>query len=531
MTLIAVNHELRPNLNFVAAKDSSDILTARFRDGDVATVVAILAQLLEFALPYPATILKMALVVVFAIPGRSVFLPALLISQLFASDFLLGGVSTYEYLLERHEAARVTILGFPLTTNYVFALTLTLRVFHEAITQPQTFRGIVSVRWLVAWASCFMPAVLAALIGQTEGRFSWTAPIRDVMMIGCLFYGIILARNKTETIAVISRRLIPLAIGMLSLAMVGYFYSRGMYLAAALGPAFFLSSRATAGGNRRWLLCTALFALSLAYTFAIYPTAYALTVATSLYSTSGNSFALIAIWGMSLLMALLMRFKRIGIQEQTVRARAWLLPMAAGAVAILFPIIFSLATYTFTYDIPKVRNIYDLNTSDRFMYKLFFDRAPIWRGAIDEVCTPPYFIKASSQMSYRLTLDGDKLPWPAGSHNIVLEELRRNGWYTGLICLILIVKANMLVLSAALGSAEPVVRSFSIAAFSSLFILTLTSHIPMETNAALWLLGPAGMCAYLLRGGESIAIDRQRTGSCPAIGREFKHSQQRAFVG
>ena len=73
----------------------------RLRDGDIATVVAILAQLLEFGLPYPATILKIILTVLFTIPGRSVFLPALLICQFFSSDFLLGDVSTYEYLQER----------------------------------------------------------------------------------------------------------------------------------------------------------------------------------------------------------------------------------------------------------------------------------------------------------------------------------------------------------------------------------------------------------------------------------------------
>ena len=506
MTLVVTQHGPPPAFNLARPSSPPHVAAVRLRDGDIATVVAILAQLLEFGLPYPATILKIILTVLFTIPGRSVFLPALLICQFFSSDFLLGDVSTYEYLLERHEAARVTILGFPLTTNYVFAVAMTLRVFHEVISRPETFRGIISTRWLWAWASCFGPALLAVLFGKTEGRFSWTAPIRDVMMVGCLFYGMILARNKTETIAIIMHRLIPLAIGMLSLAMIGYFYSRGMYLVTALGPAFFLTGRTLGQRSQRWTKYAILFGLSLAYTFAFYPTAYAMTVATVLYSTSGNSFALIAIWLVAVIMTILLRSNRISTQTQ--RKRFTLIPLAAGVMAILLPIVFTFGTYSFSYELPKVRDIYDLPVFDRFMHKLFYDRAPIWRGAIDELCSPPYVIKASGQMGYRLMLNGDKTPWPAGSHNLVLEELRRNGWYSGIICLFLIIRANMFTLAAALQANDATVRSFAIATFSCLFILTLTSHIPMETNAAIWLLGPAGICPYLLRGARAVPLNR-----------------------
>ena len=448
----------------------------------------------------------MILTVFFTILGRSVFLPALFICQFYASDFMLDNMSTYEYFLERHEAARVTILGFPLTINYVFAVGMTLRVFHEALSRPGTFRGIISTKWLWAWASCFVPALLAALTGMTEDRVSWTAPIRDVMMVGCLFYGMILARNKTETIAIIMHRLIPLAIGMLSLAMIGYFYSRGMYLVTALGPAFFLTGRMLMKRSQRWTKYAPLFGLSLAYAFAFYPTAHAMTVATLLYSTSGNSFALMAIWFVAVILTILLRSNRISTQTQ--RKRFTLIPLAAGVMAILLPIVFTFGTYSFSYELPKVRDIYDLPVFDRFMHKLFYDRAPIWRGAIDELCSPPYVIKASGQMGYRLMLNGDKTPWPAGSHNLVLEELRRNGWYSGIICLFLIIRANMFSLAAALQANDATVRSFAIATFSCLFILTLTSHIPMETNAAIWLLGPAGICAYLLRGARAVSMNR-----------------------
>jgi len=177
-------------------------------------------------------------------------------------------------------------------------------------------------------------------------------------------------------------------------------------------------------------------------------------------------------------------------------------------VATLFPIVFALVSSSFTVDIPRVKDIYELSTQDRFMYKLFYDRAPIWRGAFDEVLKPPFFLKSGGLTAgYKLMLNGDKVPWPAGSHSLVLEELRRNGWYSGLLCLILIIRANVFSLRAVIFADHSLVRAFAIASFSSLFILTLTSHIPMETNAALWALGLAGMCAFLVQGGRAATAD------------------------
>jgi len=170
-----------------------------------------------------------------------------------------------------------------------------------------------------------------------------------------------------------------------------------------------------------------------------------------------------------------------------------------------------LFSMTYTFEMEKVKDPGELPIRDRFVYKLFHDRAPIWRGAVDEIITPPYFVKAGGAgMGYRLLLNGDRVPWPAGSHNLALEELRRNGWYTGLICLIIILRGSVFALRAVIKASDPVVRAFAIASFSSLFILTITSHIPMETNAALWLLGPAGMCASLVQGHQRQAARRSQ---------------------
>jgi hypothetical protein len=479
----------------------------RFRDGDVALLIAVVLQLLEFVAAYPATLMKIIFVSLCTFPGRSVFLPALLVCQFFASDFLLGDVTAYEYLLQRHDSARVMVLGFPLTTNYAFAACVTVRVLHEATARPRTFAGIISPAWLWAWASCFLPAILSAMLGKAEARFSWTAPIRDVMMVGCLFYGMILARNPAEAIAVVTRRLVPLGCVMITLAMVGYFYSRGMYFITALGPALFLSWRAFSGRAGRWGIYAYLFALTTVYAFALYPTAYARQVAQTLYSTSGNSTALIACWLLPIVIVFIIR--RNSRFDNRRAGLVTALPIVAAAFALIFPIAFAMFSVTFPFEMDKVKDPGELPIRERLAYKLFQDRAPIWRGAVDEILTPPYFLKTGGAgIGYRLMLNGDKVPWPAGSHNLALEELRRNGWYAGAICLIIILRGSVFSLRAVIMASDPLVRSFAIASFSSLFILTLTSHIPMETNAALWLLGPAGMCASLVQSHQRRASRR-----------------------
>jgi len=504
--------------NRVHGNSSADFQGVRFRDGDLALLLAIALQVLEFVFAYPATVMKMIFVAICTVPGRAAFLPALFVCQFYVSDFQLGEMTTYEYLLERHESARVTVFGFPLTTNYVFAVSVTLRVVHEALSRPKTFAGIISPVWLVLWISCFLPAILSATLGRAEGRFSWTAPIRDVMMVGCLFYGMILARNSTETTAVITRRLAPFACGMISLAMVGYFYSRGMYFVTALGPALFLSWKAFAGRAGRWALYAYLFTLTSLYAFALYPTPYARKIAESLYSTSGNSTTLIACWLLPMLIIFVIRRNARGDGKRL----GWVnvLPFAAGLFALVLPIAFAVLTTFLSVEMPKVKDPGELPIRDRIFYKLFYDRAPIWRGTLDEVLSPPYVLKTGGAgMSYKLMLNGDKSPWPAGSHNLVLEELRRNGWYTGVICLILILRGSVFALRAVIKASDPVVRAFAITAFSSLFVLSVASHIPMETTAALWLLGPAGMCASLVKGHQRQSAVRSTVAASAHPGR------------
>jgi hypothetical protein len=272
-----------------------------------------------------------------------------------------------------------------------------------------------------------------------------------------------------------------------------------MYFVTALGPALFLSWKAFAGRAGRWALYAYLFTLTSLYAFALYPTAYARTVAESLYSTAGNSTTLIACWLLPMLIIVIIR-RNARLDSQRL---GWvnILPFAAGLSALVLPVAFAVFSVAFTVDTQKVKDLGELPISERIVYKLFHDRAPIWRGSLDEILTPPYVLKTGgASMGYRLMLNGDKIPWPAGSHNLALEELRRNGWYTGAICLILILRGSVFALRAVIKASDPVVRAFAIASFSSLFVLTVSSHIPMETNAALWLLGPAGMCASLVKG-------------------------------
>ena len=474
--------------------------------GDIATAAALATLALEAVFAYPAVILRITLVAVLTLRAHAVFLPALLICQLYASDFQLGNIQTYDYLLERYEASRVTVFGFPITTNYVFALCLTLTVLHRFASRPDLFRGLVSPWAVLLWCSCFPIAILAALVNLTDKAVSWTAPIRDVMMVGCVFLGLILAEDIQAIRTVILKRIVPLSLCMLGLAWFGFFYARGMYWITSAGPAILAVNLLMRDQSISKWFAFIFATLTTTYTFAIYPTAYAFSVGKALYSDNATTFALKGMWAGALILVPLAIVLSGRAKRQFGRApappRAPTKTIAAWAAVILmmgFPVALAAVSSRVQVELSSKKLSVDLPWYEQFLFKLLYDRAPIYRGAIDEVTTPPFVLKAGTRASYRLMLNGDKRPWPAGSHNLVLEELRRNGWYSGIICLSIILGAMAWACTAFLKTTDPLLSWYAGASFITLLISGLTSHIPMETNASIWLLTPAGISAALYR--------------------------------
>jgi hypothetical protein len=483
--------------------------------GDVATVAALGTLILEFFLAYPAVIFRILLVAVLTLRARAAFLPALLLCQLYASDFDLANVQTYDYLVDRYEASRVTIFGFPITTNYVFAVCLTVTVLSRYLSRPHLFRGLISSWAVFLWCTCFPIALLAALVNLTDKTVSWTAPIRDVMMVGCVFFGIILAEDTQTIRGVVTRRLLPMFLCMLLLAWFGYFYARGMYWITAAGPAI-LFVKLLMGDRGITLWFAVVFAaVTTAYTFAIYPTAFAFGVAQALYSDNATTFALKGMWtGASVLVPLVILFSRAKRSSASPLARAPRLRHAAGTwiaavVMIVFPVWLAAVSTRAQVELSSKRLSTELPWHEQFLFKLLYDRAPIYRGAIDEVLQPPYVFKAGSRASYRLMLDGDKVYWPAGSHNLVLEELRRNGWFSGTVCLGIMIAGMMWSCTAFIKTTDPFLTWYAAASFVTLLVSGVTSHIPMETNASIWLLTPCGVCAALYQ--HETSQNRQRS--------------------
>lgn len=474
--------------------------------GDIATAAALATLALEAVFAYPAVILRIVLVAVLTLRAHAVFLPALLICQLYASDFQLANIQTYDYLLDRYEASRVTIFGFPVTTNYVFALCLTITVLTRFASRPQLFRGLVSSWAVVLWCSCFPIAVLAALINLTDKAVSWTAPIRDVMMVGCVFLGLIVAEDAEAMRKVILKRILPLSLCMLLLAWFGCFYARGMYWITSAGPSI-LAVRMLMHDRSISLWFAIVFAaLTSAYAFAFYPTSYAFSVGQALYSDNATTFALKGMWVGSLILvptAIVLNARANKRRASTPGPRRvpsrTVLAWSAAGLMIAFPVALAALSTQVKVELSSKRLSVDLPWHEQFLFKLLYDRAPIYRGAIDEVLQPPFVLKAGSRASYRLLLNGDKTPWPAGSHNLVLEELRRNGWFSGVICLAIMLGAMMWACTAFLRTADPMLTWYAGATFFTLLISGLTSHIPMETNASIWLLTPAGISAALYR--------------------------------
>ena len=474
--------------------------------GDVATALAIATLCLEFAYAFPAVVLRIILVGVLTLRAQATTLPALLVCQLYASDFKLGGLLTYEYLLDRHEAARITIFGFPITTNYIFALCLTVNILTRILSRPQVLRGMMPQSTVILWCTCFPIAVVAALANLTGSAVSWTAPIRDSMMVGCVFFGFIIGEDANAIRRVIINRLLPMFFCMITLALFGYFYARGMYWITAAGPSILATKVMMRDRSVSWRFALSFAVLTTAYAYAFYPTAYASQVAKALYSDNATTFALKGMWCGALVLvpiAILLRpryfDRKSAFATRKPKLELSFAAWGAGLLMLSFPVMLAAISYQVQVELSSKRYSVELPWQEQLLFKLLYDRAPIYRGAIDEVMQPPYLFKAGRRESYRLTLNGDKIPWPAGSHNLVLEQLRRNGWYCGLVSLTIMIGGMMWACTGFLKTKDSFLTWYAGATFITLFISGITSHIPMETNASIWLLTPAGIAAALYR--------------------------------
>jgi len=92
---------------------------------------------------------------------------------------------------------------------------------------------------------------------------------------------------------------------------------------------------------------------------------------------------------------------------------------------------------------------------ERAVYKLFFERASIWRGKIKLISVPPYVFVPPARESTWVTADGSERRWRVSAHNMVLDHLTTEGLLSGTINLVIVFVAVMAAVRVWLARPDP----------------------------------------------------------------------------
>jgi len=381
----------------------------------------------------------------------------------------------------------LTFAGFPISVPIVMCGFVSLRVFLEKFRNPRTYRSKFPQILFWLWLVAFLPVLAGTWMGYQERNINWTRGLRFLMLSGSYFYGYILAkywpRGKNELLVPV---LIPLAVILLSLMALGAFTSHHVFLFLGLAGAFsvyFIQNRSF----KHLLVGAMLLILSARIAISGSITTLFIVVFSTLFAYMGMKRTFFF-------------FKR--------RTK-----MILGALAIA-----SILFFTFGVVYLCLGNDYNLMAGSggmdritierRIESKVLTDRLPLWSAALGQIRGGPYFVVPSGRP---LTLFIPGLPklWYVGAHNTILEVIRLNGFFSGVVILIIMfwaLKNNLLVLNR---STDPALKCLAATVLAVGVIGMTTGDFPADQNVAFFLWGLAGLAHGLFLQDRSYSWHRR----------------------
>jgi hypothetical protein len=105
-------------------------------------------------------------------------------------------------------------------------------------------------------------------------------------------------------------------------------------------------------------------------------------------------------------------------------------------VFISFSVMVVLSGNQFMMNTPKG------SLAEKVSQKLFVDRASVWKGAVNLISQPPYFIVPAARP---FLLDRGFIEWDIGAHNVVLESFRQLGLLIGALPVLIMLYVIIVV--------------------------------------------------------------------------------------
>jgi hypothetical protein len=389
--------------------------------------------------PRVATIGQMIITVVLVLLKDPRYLPALLVLQFTPQDFRGGVGANLEGQYERFDALVIFIAGFPFTPNYALLLSLFFRVSYDLVTTPMAYARRPGFWLLPLWVLALVLSLYNSFLGRFHGYYSWTVPIRLTLSFLAIWYGVSLAGNTRAFWFTLRSRLPLIGLVTLGLGLFGLFSNRLTWLLLSLMSV--LPFVLLADGKRPLRLPQIVLAALMLLTSTATALGFRFTgMAYEEVALPGegalSTLTTILLFGLSLALAI-----RSFVANRRGRSLRFS-PFAITLLYVLYMLIpFVIPTITAGVDVEN-KNYRGTDTiANRMAYKLLWERAALWRGAVDQIKEPPYIFVPSGRPGYIIMNSGRRYEWFFGAHNIVLYVLQLEGILLGAVSLFFVYVA------------------------------------------------------------------------------------------
>ncbi len=467
---------------------------------DLMAVVAVVVLLLGGFLAQASSIAQMILTVIAVMATDVRMFPAIMLLQCTFTDFQGGIGAGMEGQYERFEALTIYIGGFPVTPGYALILGVTARVLFGMFTETGRLSRAIPLLLLVPWVPSFVIGTINAFTSLQERLPGWSANIREELQFFTLWYGVLVAMRPNASAnlkTTLRTRLSLICIVALSLNFCSLFNNRFTWLLMGLGSLVGLQS-ILVRADRNLLLAIPLLTLSLFHAVGIKATSGARAAAAVAAGGYSSTLTTLLIFLGSLGLGLLLYRRGSAVQAAPLpsfsRAKTFMLAAAIFAGYIAVPFIVAPTTVGLSIDMES--DTEQQTYRERFLHKLLLERASLWRGGIEQIMEPPYVFKVRNPFNYFITPSDKRAYVKFGSHNMVIDSLRTQGWLVGGVTIFFLFVCFYVALATYCRCRflEPI-AVLAIVCISTNLGSGIGGHAMAEPAFSFFVMSFAGMCA------------------------------------
>lgn len=433
--------------------------------------------------------LKIGFSIVLVLRGRLDCLPALFMLYIAPGEF---GSNLYAEA-ETEAAPPVGEVVRVLDNRLVVNLLAPARFLWEFVANNRQLMGVKLPTIFAPWIVGLPFALVSTYLGRLAGNEMWTRSVRFALMIGCFFYGTMLAdgiRNWGRDSVKPALQFVLVCASVLVILGAGGFYGGHLgFLNVGLAVGFGI-----------WLL-------SKRGDFLEKLQAMAIMTAGAWLAIKGT-FTLKGIFIVAIVFSIL-RQTGLATRKLVVTVGILLIAMAVLTTGLLCLLGDQLAVDSGIVN--------DVNKSffERVWVKAYADRLPLWRTAYEQIIKGPYLLVPGGRplLTYSTTHGaGATGEWVFGAHNTALEVLRQSGLLSGGITLAVYLTLLFQLLYVIMRVNSDVAAAVAIGVFSTALIGGFTGDFPLDMNVGFPLWTLAGVVWGYQRGELYAAWKREKAG-------------------